>query len=377
MALPRSVLTHVTLFMMMLAICHVRVIAQAPAYTVTDLGTLGGKRSVARDINASGQVVGSSDTAEGTTHAFLYTIGSMLDLGTFGGASSLAHRITDAGLIVGRAQTSTGIYHPVVSVKGGRLLDPGWFDDRLNGTLSEALGVNAAGQAVGYYTTPGNHMAARNRVFLYQDYAVMDLGVFGGHDGIVTSINRHGHVVGYFGTEHNADYSNHRSFYIAGGTSVLLPTVGGNTMVALALNDLGQIVGHGQTSSGEQHAFVYANGVLTDLGLLPGGHQSFAYGINNTGDVVGSAEAGQGGLRAVVYRSGQILDLNTLVPSQSGWVLTEARAINVSGQIVGTGIVDGAEHAFLPACLSICETLIRGRAAMARPASVSSRSASR
>ena len=338
---------HVALLLAVLGIFQLRVTAQTPAYAITDLGTLGGKRSVARDINASAQVVGSSETSDGSTHAFLYMQGSMLDLGTFGGPTSIAHRITDSGLIAGRAQTSTGRYHPFLSESGGRLFDPAWFDDRLNGTFSEALGVNAAGQAVGYYTTSGDHMAARNRVFLYQDFSAVDLGAFGGDDGIVTSINRHGHVVGYVGTEQHADYSNQRSFFVAEGKGVMLPTLGGRTTVALALNDVGQTVGHGQTSSGERHAFLYSKGILTDLGTLPGGHQSFAYGLNNNGEVVGSAEAGQGGLRAVLYRSGRIVDLNTLLPVHSGWVLTEARAINAAGQIVGTGIIDGAEHAFL------------------------------
>ena len=42
-----------------------------------------------------------------------------------------------------------------------------------------------------------------------------------------------------------------------------------------------------------------------------------------------------------------MLDLNSLIPSGSGWALTEAYAINSSGQIVGTGILNGVEHAVL------------------------------
>jgi probable HAF family extracellular repeat protein len=48
----------------------------APTYTIIDLGTLGGSRSVAYSINARGQVVGDSGTAAGAQHAFLWEAGS-------------------------------------------------------------------------------------------------------------------------------------------------------------------------------------------------------------------------------------------------------------------------------------------------------------
>ncbi|SCY31568.1 probable extracellular repeat, HAF family [Nitrosospira sp. Nl5] len=38
---------------------------------MTDLGTLGGHFSSAHAINDAGQVVGGSDTAEGSRHAFM------------------------------------------------------------------------------------------------------------------------------------------------------------------------------------------------------------------------------------------------------------------------------------------------------------------
>jgi probable HAF family extracellular repeat protein len=54
--------------------------AQAPRYSVTDLGTLGGGSSTAYAINASGQVTGQAVTAGGAIHAFLYTKRGMRDL---------------------------------------------------------------------------------------------------------------------------------------------------------------------------------------------------------------------------------------------------------------------------------------------------------
>jgi len=39
--------------------------------------------------------------------------------------------------------------------------------------------------------------------------------------------------------------------------------------------------------------------------------------------------------------------LNSLIPANSGWVITEADAINSSGQIVGSGQFDGQQVAVL------------------------------
>jgi probable HAF family extracellular repeat protein len=50
---------------------------------VLDLGTLGGPESVALAIDASGRIVGWSDTSRGERHAFLWTDGRMLDLNEF------------------------------------------------------------------------------------------------------------------------------------------------------------------------------------------------------------------------------------------------------------------------------------------------------
>ena len=40
-------------------------------------------------------------------------------------------------------------------------------------------------------------------------------------------------------------------------------------------------------------------------------------------------------------------DLNDLIPSGSGWVLTEAEGINEAGRIVGVGWLNGQQRGFL------------------------------
>ncbi len=49
-----------------------------------------------------------------------------------------------------------------------------------------------------------------------------------------------------------------------------LGTLGGSDSYAYGINDSGQIVGGSYTSSGDYHAFLYANGAMADLGTLGG-----------------------------------------------------------------------------------------------------------
>src|SRR5687768_16811889 len=76
------------------------------AYALTDLGTLGGGNTYVADINEAGHVTGTSITAAGQQHAFLWRDGVMTDLGTLGGIYSGAGGLNDAGQVVGVSRVS-------------------------------------------------------------------------------------------------------------------------------------------------------------------------------------------------------------------------------------------------------------------------------
>jgi probable HAF family extracellular repeat protein len=93
----------------------------------------------------------------------------------------------------------------------------------------------------------------------------------------------------------------------------------------LGMNDLGTVVG--TNSAG--HAFVYINGVMTDLGTMDGG-TSGASGINNEGIIVGSGSVSTGGYSAFIYTHGVMSLLST--PALD---TIAAYAVNDAGVITG------------------------------------------
>jgi probable HAF family extracellular repeat protein len=86
-----------------------------------------------------------------------------------------------------------------------------------------------------------------------------------------------------------------------------------------------------------QHAFVWQNGNLTDLGTLSTGSNSFAYFISDNGLITGGSDlgatdpvSGEPETHAVLWSNGQINDLGTLGGTQSLGV-----GVNDAGQVVG------------------------------------------
>ena len=168
---------------------------------VHDLGTLGGNYSYAYGINADGQVIGQSGTADGLLRAFLWTpathggdFGSMIDLGTLGGMNySAAWGINASGQVVGEANT-TGDAATHAFFYDGALHDLG----TLGGKDSAGFGVNASGQVIGFSTTPDD----AEHAFLYTiDDGMVDLNALidsslGWELNVARGINDAGQITG-------------------------------------------------------------------------------------------------------------------------------------------------------------------------------------
>lgn len=316
-------------------------LAQA-GYVVQDLGALpGDSSSVAWAINENGDVVGWSTGPNGT-RAFVFTnVRGMVALpGLPNRPRTVARDINDAGVIVGSANAGgTDLGHAVLW-SGGSVQDLGTLG---TGYYSEAWGVNAFGQVVGWsYTNGGNGLTGVHG-FLYNSNAKELVDLTPNSDtGHALDINDVGEVTGY-----KTALGGYHAFRWQAGTFLDLGVLPGFAhSFGWAINRLGHVTGNSTSASGNtEQLFRYADGAgLQNLGGT--GEHNVALGINSSGQVVGTK--GNSQKRGFRFTDAEGLqDLNTLIDSSLGWVILGAHDINDAEQIVGYAFnnVTGLTHA--------------------------------
>lgn len=311
--------------------------AQNTTYTITDLGTLGGNQSVPIGITNTGAVIGYSDTAQFSTHAFRWSKGVMQDLGTLGDVGSLGLGGNDTGAAVG--QTFYNLNHAFLWRDGtitdlGTLVGPGGYSwaQQIN-NAKEIVGGSQASDGT-FHTVLWNHGQ------------ISDLGTLGGPNSFGNGINDLGQIVG------GATVSNvvnpilgfppfYGTLWDHGEVITLTPGV---PAAAFNINNKTQVVGRILVSDAKEggvaHAFLWQEGVLTDLGVPEGfgDDNSEANSLNDNGHIVGDSGVGfiesYAPDHALLWQNGGWSDLNTLIPSDSGYYLIVAFDVNASGQIV-------------------------------------------
>lgn len=310
-------------------------------WSIKELGSLGGTYSVARAINDSGQVVGIDNNGSFITGANGVGINYLDTLGGVGGP--YVADINSSGQAVGHAFLSAGNYHAFITgANGVGTTDLG----TLGGDYSQAFGINDSGQVVGVSSTAGN---AAYHAFITgaNGVGMTDLGSLDGDSSVAFEINNSGRVVGSFFNASNTAHA-----FITGengiGMTDLGTTTGTTNSFAFSINDSGQAVGFSglyDDFSGYtlEHAFVTgANGSsLADLGTPI---NSRADDINDFGQVVGGLNICEECVQsAFLYDNGLITDLSLLAPVvAAGWSELTAVGINNHGQIVGWGFLEGS-----------------------------------
>ena len=317
--------------------------AQAVTYDVTNLGNLGGTSpdvwsNIAWSINGSGEAVGSSRTASGADHAYLYNGSTMIDLGTLGGKNSEADFINDSGLVLGNADITGNGATPCFSLR--RLGHDRSRHSRWK--RQPAFSINAAGQIFGWSQLPGN---AAGHAFIYSGSTMKDIGTLGGANSAAGDINASGLAVGWADITGNTE---RHAYLYNGSTMTDLLTLGGTYSAAWAINASGQCVGTSTIARNTaEHGVLFNGSKLIDLGTLGGSYCS-ANDINDSGQIVGeSFIANSETIHACIYNGSKMIDLNGLIDPHSGWILQSATSINNAGQIVGSGDYQGQSCSFL------------------------------
>lgn len=316
-----------------------------PAYGLprgmNDLGTLGGLYASAADINDAGQAAGQADTQAGYRHAFLWTPGGtdgvvsnpqMKDLGTLGGNRSCAYGINASGRVVGESEVGDGRWHAFLWTPGGAdgvASNPQMKDlGTLCGADSAAFGISSAVSAcvvgwaetsnigdVGFpifygfgWTANGTNgpscnsqmsaMQGLDPIFNSVALDVADAGYIVGYADMPGPPAQHGLL---WGNEHKYD----------------LGTLGDtfSSSYAFGVNNLGQVVG----STEPTYAF------LVTPEDTDGDGAPDRWSRDLDGD----------------RRNDLMADLNAMILPQSGWTLVYAYGINDRGQISGWGFFGG------------------------------------
>lgn len=267
--------------------------------------------------------VGAALVASSANGQALY---SLFDLGDGGGVATVVGGVGPGGSMTGAiefgAEARRAFYFD-----GNTMVDLG----TLGGSMSGGVRVNAAGIVVGASKLAGDFVM---HAFWSDGITMHDLGSFGGWS-FANGINDRGTIVG---EADDADGRAHAFVFNDGVMTDLAPSELPASSTDIASN--GEICGYYTPASGGQ-AFLY-DGTFHALGSPPDGGGSVALSLNDVKEVVGYYAYPYGSYhigRAFVYQNGVM----SVVATASG-DYSYAYAVNNTGEIVGRyGTVGGGQ----------------------------------
>jgi len=349
-----------------------------PAYTISNLATLGGTRTQGNSLNNRGWAAGFSTYAgNADRHAVVWSGSGIRDLGTLGGAnSSVAWPVKNvAGLIAGISQTATP--EPlgenwscsaffVSHATGFTCRGFAWRGEQmrmlptLGGNNGFAAGANNRGEITGWAETDqfdpscegaGPGKSGQMLQFLPVIYGPGESEIRalplipGDSSGAATAINDHGQAVGISGSCDQAVGRRTAAHAVLWDNGAVID-IGAGTLAApfwntpMAINEHGDVVGFAgdpaDASGGVTHAFLWTReGGMQLLNAGPGDN-STATGINAQRQVVGYFVASNGALHAFVWDAlTGLRDLNDLKQADYPNVIALATDIDDAGAIIG------------------------------------------
>jgi probable HAF family extracellular repeat protein len=283
---------------------------------MTDLGTLGGLNSDERGLPISdnrGLIAGSAQTSavdplgenwgatafgcnfngppgnpggcdgyQNIVLGFVWQNGVMTALPTLGGNNALAFGINDHGQVVGQAENS--VHNPqcvppqvldfeaVIWEREGE--DGEIHTHELPPLASDTDGlaneINDRGQVIG---VSGPCSQSVTHAVLWDHDTITDMGNLGGNCcNLPVDINSRGQVVGASSTTGNTLFSVHAFLWQKGGAMTDLGVLPGDSgSVGFGINDREQVVGFSFDQNISARAFIWQDGVMTDLDAVVSG----------------------------------------------------------------------------------------------------------
>lgn len=266
----------------------------------------------------------------GTDEAYVYNNGNLAD-GGFLPLGFSPTGLTDAGTVTGQflLQVSVGLQGTSYT-QGYFYNGSGWFgiENPFANDSASSVGMASNGSLVGNATTP----SGTSHAIVWQSNGTwVDLNALAsGYSNITAqSVNAAGVITG------SADG---KAFISNGTTITTLNDPASLSSTGNAISADSRVAGSRVLSGGIERAFVTDSlGVINDLGTL-GGLNSAALGLNSLGQVVGWSLNAAGQQRAFLYSNGVMTDLNTLLTLNGEWLIQSAIAINQSGIILATAV---------------------------------------
>ena len=311
------------------------------AYTVRDLGTLGGANSRAYAINEHGWVVGEAETGDGRLRAFLWTPESgMRDLGACGGELSRAYAINERGEVAGEAEDAEGRMRPFRWT-----LEQGLEELPLPTDFREGFvyGLNNFGVLAG-----GGESRAGARALVWTvDGVAIPPALAERGASVAHAVNDLGVIAGQVEHQPDDDYVSRAFLLQPPGALDILELAGSVdwSSAALGLDAEGRAVGFAESSNATQAIMFQRDTPAASIDTLANVY-SIAHDVNDRGETVGLfVSSHEDEDRAFVWRAGVMTDLNEVLESDEAWMIVEARSINNRGEIAGYGLLNECERA--------------------------------